>query len=61
MSGGQALLEMTRLSYGINDKPIEYAKNEIPLRPISIPSRTNKINQKTATAPKPSLWQFFNM
>jgi len=28
ISGGQALLEMTRLSYGINDKPIEYAKTK---------------------------------
>ncbi|RFB12079.1 GntR family transcriptional regulator [Bacillus sp. HNG] len=28
ISGGQALLEMTRLSFGIDDKPIEYTKTK---------------------------------
>lgn len=28
ISGGQALLEMTRLSYGIDDRPIEYTKTK---------------------------------
>jgi len=28
ISGGQALLEMTRLAYGINDQPIEYTRTK---------------------------------
>lgn len=28
ISGGQALLEMTRLSYGVNDQPIEYTRTK---------------------------------